>query len=197
MMMMIMMVMVMVMVIVMVQLMVIVLVMVLVMAMMIWSLVFDIPMIRILALYLDFEGAKIIYVLEVLIWGLGGRWRFLTGVWHPDIDLDMVTGIWYILCQILALCLDFEGAKNIYVLKVLIWGFEGCWRFLTGVWHPNIDLDIVMNLAWIFSEVLIMLRSVKSQIQGLSKSQISSDKLVPVWLGRSGLDSAKIRFGSD
>ena len=47
-----------------------------------------------------------------------------------------------------------------------------------------------------------MLRSVKAQIQGLSKSWISSDKLVPggrgvsglVW---SGLDSAKIRFGSD
>ena len=29
----------------------------------IWSLVFDIPMIQILALYLDFEGAKNIHVL--------------------------------------------------------------------------------------------------------------------------------------
>ena len=27
----------------------------------------------------------------------GGHWRFLTGVWHPDIDLDMVTGLWYTL----------------------------------------------------------------------------------------------------
>ena len=52
-------------------------------------------MIQILALYLDFEGAKHIHVLEVLIWGFGGHWRFLTGVWHPDIDLDMVTGLWY------------------------------------------------------------------------------------------------------
>ena len=65
--------------------------------------------------------------------------------------------------------------------------------------HLDLDLDMVKNLAWIFSEVLIMLRSVKAQIQGLSKSQISSDKLVPGGSGRvwSGLDSAMIRFGSE
>ena len=45
-------------------------------------------------LYLDFEGAKNIHVLWVLIWGFGGCWRFLIGVWHPDIDLDLVTGLW-------------------------------------------------------------------------------------------------------
>ena len=56
-------------------------------------LVFDTPMIRILALYLDFEGAKNIHVLYVLIWGFGGCWRFLTGIWHLDLDLDMVTGL--------------------------------------------------------------------------------------------------------
>ena len=59
----------------------------------IWSLVFDIPMISILGLYLDFEGAKNINVPLVLIWGFGGRWRFLTGVWHLDLDLEMVTGL--------------------------------------------------------------------------------------------------------
>ena len=53
-------------------------------------------MIQILALYLDFEGAKNIYVLCVLIWSFGGRWRFLTGVWHLDLDLAMVTSLWYI-----------------------------------------------------------------------------------------------------
>ena len=45
--------------------------------------------------YLDFEGAKNIHVLKVLIWGFGGRWRFLTGVWHLYLDLDIVTGLWY------------------------------------------------------------------------------------------------------
>ena len=82
----------------------------------IWSLVFYTTMIRILALYLDFEGAKNIHVLQVLIRGFGGCWRFLTGVWHPDIDLDMVTGFGAPIFQILALHLDFKGAKNIDVL---------------------------------------------------------------------------------
>ena len=71
------------------------------------------------------------------------------------------------MIQILALYLDFEGAKNMHVLYVLIWGFGGRWRFLTGVWHSDIDLDIVLNLAWIFPEVLITLRSVKAQIQSV------------------------------
>ena len=38
----------------------------------IWSLVFYTTMIQILALYLDFEGAKNIHVLNVLFWGFGG-----------------------------------------------------------------------------------------------------------------------------
>merc|ERR1711954_266169 len=68
----------------------------------IWSLVFDIPMIKILALYLDFEGTKNIHVLKVLIWGFGGRWRFLTGAWHVSyvryinkvrITMDMIAAI--------------------------------------------------------------------------------------------------------
>ena len=42
----------------------------------------------ILALYLDFEGSKTINVLQVLIWGP-------TGIWHLDLDLYMVTGLWY------------------------------------------------------------------------------------------------------
>ena len=50
------------------------------------------------------------------------------------------------MIQILALYLDFEGAKNIHVLKVIIWGFGGCWRFLTGVQHLDLDLDIVIHL---------------------------------------------------
>ena len=28
--------------------------------------------------------------------GLAGCRMFLTGVWHFDLDLDMVTGLWYI-----------------------------------------------------------------------------------------------------
>ena len=73
-------------------------------------------MFQILALYLNFQSAKNIPVLKVLIWGFGGCWRFLSGVWHLDLiwiwslvfDIPMI--------QILALYLDFEDAKNIHVL---------------------------------------------------------------------------------
>ena len=54
------------------------------------SLVFGKPMVRIWTLYLDLEVAKITHVLKVLSWGFGGCWRFLTGVQHLDLDLDMV-----------------------------------------------------------------------------------------------------------
>ena len=50
-------------------------------------------MFPILALYLDFKGAKNIHVLKVFIWGFGGLERFLTGVRHLDLDLNMVTGL--------------------------------------------------------------------------------------------------------
>ena len=61
----------------------------------IWSLDFDTPMIRVLALYLDFEGAKNIHVLLVFMWGFLGHWRYLTGVRDLGLDLDMVTGLWH------------------------------------------------------------------------------------------------------
>ena len=79
----------------------------------IWWLVFCTHMLPILALYLDFEGAKTIHVLSVLIWGFGECWRFLTGVWHLlEWPLVFDTPKFWIS----ALYLDFEGAKNINVL---------------------------------------------------------------------------------
>ena len=44
------------------------------------SLVFDTPNFQSLALYLNFDDAKNIHFLEVLIWGFCGGWRFLTGI---------------------------------------------------------------------------------------------------------------------
>ena len=55
----------------------------------IWSIVIDTPLVQILAPYLDFEGAKTLYVLQVLILECGGHWRFLTGVWDLYLDLDL------------------------------------------------------------------------------------------------------------
>ena len=76
-------------------------------------------MIQILALYHDFEGAKNIHVLTVLIWGLRGYGIFWTGVWDLDLDLDMVTGLCCTHVLIWVLYLHFDGAKNINVLQVL------------------------------------------------------------------------------
>ena len=96
----------------------------------IWSLVLYKTIFWVLALYLDFEDIKTTISFKswygpledtgcswlkfgILSWfGYG----FLTGVWHPDIDLDMITGLWFSICQILALYLDFEGANNIHFL---------------------------------------------------------------------------------
>ena len=58
----------------------------------------------------------------------------------------MITGIDTPLIQLLALFLDIECAKNIHILKVLSWGFGGQWRFLTVVWHLDLDLDMVTRL---------------------------------------------------
>ena len=44
----------------------------------IFLLVYATPMFLTLALHLNFEGAKNIQVLQVLIWGIGRHCRFLT-----------------------------------------------------------------------------------------------------------------------
>merc|ERR1712112_806882 len=90
----------------------------------------------------DTGGSLLGFGILILIW-----------IWSLVFDTPMI--------QISALYLIFEGAKNIHVLLVIIWGFGRCWRFLTGVWHLDLDLDMVKNLAWIFPEVLITLRSVE------------------------------------
>ena len=58
-----------------------------------WSMVFDTPMIKLLVCDLDFEGAENIHVLQVLILGLRGHWRFLTVALDLDLDLDIVTSL--------------------------------------------------------------------------------------------------------
>ena len=71
----------------------------------IWSLVFDTPILQRLSLYLHFEGAKNICSFKFWYgaledagcswWGFWGKCGFLTGVWHLDLDLDIVTVLWY------------------------------------------------------------------------------------------------------
>merc|ERR1712081_5924 len=77
---------------------------------------------------LEDAGASLLgFGILILIW-----------IWSLVFDTPMIR-IW-------ALYLGFEGAKNIHVLKVLIWGFRGNWRFLTRVLHLYLDLDMVTGL---------------------------------------------------
>ena len=71
---------------------------------------------------------------------------FLTRARICCFDSDMVNGLYTTMIKILVLYLDFEGAKNINVLKGLICSFVGCWRSLIGVWHLDLDLDMVTGL---------------------------------------------------
>ena len=103
-------------------------------------------MIQILALYLDFEGAKKINVLKSTFWDLEDAAGSCLGF-----DILILIWIWSLLfdtpmIQIWALYLDFEGAKKINVLQVLILGFGGCCRFVTGVWNLDLYLDMVTGL---------------------------------------------------
>ena len=99
--------------------------------------------------------------------------------WSPDFWLMQTLGVpdfgfrsgswfWYSWFELRAFNFDFEGAKNIHVLEVLIWdlevpggswlgfgililwGFWGHMRFLTGVWHLDHDLEMVNGLWYTF-----------------------------------------------
>ena len=46
------------------------------------------PMLRNYAFYLEFKGAINPHVPKVLGWSCGGHWKFLNGVFVPDLDGD-------------------------------------------------------------------------------------------------------------
>ena len=103
-------------------------------------------MFYILALYLLFEGVKIMPIFKVLTRSFGGCSNFLAGVGYLDLDWQMVTVLLYNHVLNFASLSRFEGAKNIYIHKILILGFGGCWRLLTWVWHRDLDLGMVTGL---------------------------------------------------
>ena len=112
----------------------------------IWSLVFGAPMIWILALYLDFEGQRTYMSFKSSFGALedsGASWPgfvllILIWIWSLAFDTNMF--------QNLAFYRDFEGCKEYPCPLSPHWGFECCWRFLTWVWHHELDLDMVTGL---------------------------------------------------
>ena len=82
----------------------------------IWSLTFHEAIFQILALYLGERWWKEHQSPSNPHMGLWRTQVFLTEVWHLDLDLDTVTCHKKPIFQILALYLDFAGAKNIHLL---------------------------------------------------------------------------------
>ena len=120
---------------------------------------FDIPMFQIVALYLNFEGEKNIHVLKVLIWGFGGCWRFLTGVWHLDVDFDMVTGLWYTHIPNFGSlfwiwrckehpCLLSPHLGLWRTLEVPDWGLASWYWFGYGHWSLVLHMPNFGSLSW-------------------------------------------------
>ena len=77
----------------------------------------------------DAAGFWLGFGILILIW-----------IWSVAFDTSLI--------QFLALYLNFEGAKNIHVFKVLIRGFGGHWRFLKKVHHLDLDSDVVIGLLY-------------------------------------------------
>ena len=73
----------------------------------------------------DAEGSWIRFDIFIFIW-----------IWSLVFDTPIF--------QILALYLDFE--ETIHVLLVLIWGFGGHWRFLTGICQFDLVFDMATSL---------------------------------------------------
>ena len=68
----------------------------------------------------------------------------------------------------MALFLDFEDAKNNHVLKVLIWGFGGHWRYLTKVHHLDLDFYGHRFLVHSCSKFLLSILILKVQRTSMS-----------------------------
>ena len=106
----------------------------------IWSLVFYTPIFWILALNLDFEGAKNIQVLQVLIWGFRGCCKFLNWVWHLNIALDTVTGLWYTLVP------NFGSLSHFWRCKKHPYPLSPDWRLW---WMLEVPYLVLASWFWI------------------------------------------------
>ena len=121
------------------------------------------------SIHLDFKGAKTCMSFESSFWTLedaGGSWL---GSWHIDLDLDLVTGLWYNHAPNLGSLSRFWRFKEhpytlspdfglLRVLKVPHWSFSSWSRFGYGHWFWDLEdargswLGFgILTLIWIWS----------------------------------------------
>ena len=58
-----------------------------------------------------------------------------------DLDLDRDFDLDPPFCD-----LDLDLDRDLDIIDGLLWGFGGCWRFLTGVCYFDLDLNMVASL---------------------------------------------------
>ena len=115
-----------------------------------WSLIYHCLMFYLSILRLDFKSAKNKLHLLVLKWAL----EDVIGFW-----LGLVSWLWFVFSHwtFLGPFVYFAGSKNIHVLWVLICDFGCGSRFMTGVWHHDLDFDMVPGLWYIYDPNLCSL----------------------------------------
>ena len=120
--------------------------------------------------------------------------RFLTGGWHLDLDSDRVSGLWYTHDPNFWSLSWFLRCQQHPCPKVLIWGFWGCFRLLTGIWHLDLDLNMVTGLWYthdpIFFSILILkvkrtsmhFKASFGALEGAGGSWLGFGILIMIWI---------------
>ena len=119
-------------------------------------------------------------VIEVLIWGLGGCCRLLTLVWYLNLAWIWSLVLGRPMFQILALYLDFQGAKTSMVFESQFESFEDSGGFWLGFG--------ILIMIWTWSGILlwssIMFWSHSDQLKlrlGLSRVSVQFSEVVTQW----------------
>jgi hypothetical protein len=132
---------------------------------------------------------EVLHLLCVSIlssWSLGGRWRFLTGVY---MDSDIMNGLVTYLCCCILIFKSLCSQEVIHLLCVSIlssWSLGGRWRFLTGVY---MDSDVINSLVTYLCCCILIFKSLCSQevIHLLCVSILSSWSLGGRWRFLTGV----------
>ena len=148
-----------------------------------------------MAFYLDFESVKDIHVLSVLIWDFRGCLRFLTWVWLPDLNLDVVFG----LCHTNSLNFDslswfWKCKERSMSFKSWFWALEdagGSWQgifilILIWVWSLVFETPMVQILIYIFilkvQRTSMSFKSCFGALDDAGGSWLEFDILIFIWI---------------
>ena len=148
-----------------------------------------------------------ILVLLVMILCFGGRWRFLFGVWHFDLDFYIVTCLWYTYDPIFGSLSWFWRCKEHpcplsphlgvwRVLEVLDWSLASWSWFGYGHWlliYPwsQFWLSIlILTVQWAF----MSLKSSFGALEDAAGSWLQFGILILIWIWSLLFDILMLRI---